>query len=543
MKKIDYLKVFILLLALTVTGCSKSSADLEYLTVKYEGEKLWSIVDKDGKDICRDEISGSPSLVINDILTVQNRDDEYEYYNIKDMKKPIAEGSYIQAGLFHGDVTFAVKRNGRICIIDRNCKVVKELPDKIRSTYIFSEGLAVYKDNQGKYGFINEKGDIVINAKWDFAQAFSDGVAVVTKESDSDYIRYAIDTKGNELFKFKSGYVNVGGFSDGLIIVSYMADDESKFVMLNKKGEREKELKRDGMSWLLYADGICIFCNKDDLYGLMNPDGEVIVNAKYEGMMYLMPDRYAVLKNDKAGVINKKGDTVLDFEYGFVSMNCMGKDKFVVKDGKQFYIVNEKGKALNMDAYEDVSMECGSLYFESDYLDVNAIVAHVFSNVTGVVKKGINQGITAAELAKKLNITNASAYGYSSTLNVSDSIISDITGAVSYMFTGNVTVPIRETVTQSSFWGSYQVEKTVGYKFSDSATLFGVMESFNLGKYTGHKKMIMDALKSELLKNGFKADAEDSDQADRFVSSTGYCIIGYNEYQGKVSLDYYFEKK
>lgn len=538
MKVSDFFKVIVLLLAFAGTSCSRNSGELEYLAVKYEGEKLWSIIDKDGKDICRDEISGTPSRIVNDIFTVRNSDGEYEYYNIKDIKKPVTNESYTQAGLFFEDVTFAVKRNGRICIIDRDCKVVKELPDNIKNTYMFSEGLSVFKDDKDKYGYLNSKGEIVIKATYDMAEAFSDGIAVVTRQSGSEPIRSAIDKKGNELFKFKSGYQNIGGFSEGLIIASYMVNNDDKFVMLNKKGEREAELKRDGMTWFSYEDGICIFRNKDRLYGLMNPDGEIVVNAKYERLVNIIPDRYAALKNDKAGVINKKGETVLDFDYELVSVYCMGKDKFIVKDGKQLYIVDEKGKAVNKDAFEDVTDGESSVYFENDYLDVNAIAKHVVSNIAGSGAKGIEKGITAAALAKKLNLTDASAYKYSSMFNIRDSIMSDVTGTLNYIFNRTVTDPVKETVMEKYFFGSYPVEKIVGYKFSDSAGLTSFSESFYIGNYPGRTTMVADALKAELVNAGFKADTNDN---NRLVSGKGYCIISDNGNINNVSGEYYFD--
>ena len=59
----------------------------------------------------------------------------------------------------------------------------------------FSEGLAPVKKN-GKWGFINTKGDLVIPCEYDFAYSFSNGVALVELNNKYGYI----DKYGNSTF-------------------------------------------------------------------------------------------------------------------------------------------------------------------------------------------------------------------------------------------------------------------------------------------------------------------------------------------------------
>ena len=60
--------------------------------------------------------------------------------------------------------------------IDKNGEVV--VPINYDYAESFSEGLAVVKKNK-KYGFINTKGDYEIGANYDDAESFSEGLAFV----------------------------------------------------------------------------------------------------------------------------------------------------------------------------------------------------------------------------------------------------------------------------------------------------------------------------------------------------------------------------
>ena len=44
----------------------------------------------------------------------------------------------------------------------------------------YSEGLAIVVDSNGKYGFIDEDGKVVVPCKWELASDFSEGQATVT---------------------------------------------------------------------------------------------------------------------------------------------------------------------------------------------------------------------------------------------------------------------------------------------------------------------------------------------------------------------------
>ena len=97
----------------------------------------------------------------------------------------------------------------------------------------FSEGLAAVKLGN-KWGFINNKGKVVIPIKYDDIESFSKGLAFVRKDGKDGYV----DKKGKfvEVNKSdnKEDYSVVGIFSEGL---SFVYDENGNVGFINKKGK------------------------------------------------------------------------------------------------------------------------------------------------------------------------------------------------------------------------------------------------------------------------------------------------------------------
>ncbi len=100
----------------------------------------------------------------------------------------------------------------------------------------FSEGLAaVMRD--GKWGYINSKGEEVIPCQYSLCEAFNEGLAAVQKCSEEGYIDTEwgyIDTEGKEVIPLKIKAEAVGRFSEGL---AFVFNDYASFSVIDKEGK------------------------------------------------------------------------------------------------------------------------------------------------------------------------------------------------------------------------------------------------------------------------------------------------------------------
>ena len=90
----------------------------------------------------------------------------------------------------------------------------------------FKEGLAKIKKN-GKWGFVNNKGEVIIKLNYDFVDDFSEGLAPVKQNGKYGYI----DKTGKVIIPINLNYLSVGRFFEGF---AFYLDSNGKFGSFNK---------------------------------------------------------------------------------------------------------------------------------------------------------------------------------------------------------------------------------------------------------------------------------------------------------------------
>ncbi|TAL58675.1 MAG: WG repeat-containing protein, partial [Bacteroidetes bacterium] len=152
---------------------------------------------------------------------------------------------------------------------------------------------APYPDyKEGKYGYKDASGKMIIPYQYKSAGMFKEGLAYVainsaeTSPQGIPYSKYGfIDTKGNIVIPMK--YDNAADFSEGLASVT-----------LNKKT------------------------------GFIDKNDKVIIPFEYSGFTTGFLNGLApVIKDGKYGVIDKAGKTVIDFKYEYIDLFYEGVAK------------------------------------------------------------------------------------------------------------------------------------------------------------------------------------------------------------------------
>ncbi|HBY21123.1 MAG: hypothetical protein A2Y24_08430 [Clostridiales bacterium GWE2_32_10] len=150
--------------------------------------------------------------------------------------------------------------------------------DARTKTVDLNNHVIAFQGNNGKYGFIDINGDIVVDAKYDGADVgFHEGVALVLMGTKHGYV----DKDGKEIIPliYDNAYISV--FDNGVAIVKR----DEKYGVINKNGKEVVECKYD------YCDS----CND-------------CCDLGYEGI-------YAIELNNKWAYVNKEGEQITDFIY------------------------------------------------------------------------------------------------------------------------------------------------------------------------------------------------------------------------------------
>jgi hypothetical protein len=219
-----------------------------------------------------------------------------------------------------GPSLYVVTVQGKNGFIDRDGKVVIE--PTFEKAYPFSDGLAAVQQND-MWGFIDTTGRMVIEPKFAMVGLFSDGLASFRAKRLTDPWGY-IDKSGEVVIKpqfdiadgFKKGIARVGFETPGSKLLSF-ADAggtyDYRFISREGKYVPEPSPTHDATG---EPDELIPF-RKDDMAGFLNAKGEVVIEPKFQSASPFYDGLACVCQGGLFGYINKRGAWVIppSFQY------------------------------------------------------------------------------------------------------------------------------------------------------------------------------------------------------------------------------------
>ena len=169
------------------------------------------------------------------------------------------------------------------------------------------------KDAEG-YGYLDFKGNVVIEPQWSGAAAFEDGMAVVTekkvKDDEATYKYGIINKKGEYIVEpQKNPLVSLGEsrFS--------MKKSNDKYVLCDKNLE---ELSSSYDYMYPFSCGLALVKKNDKGWGFIDKNGQEIVSCKYQYAQDYADDVTFVRKevDSKYEVLDKNGESILKLKEG-----------------------------------------------------------------------------------------------------------------------------------------------------------------------------------------------------------------------------------
>lgn len=223
-----------------------------------------------------------------------------------------------KALVYTGTLKKGLPDKGVYSFIDLNGNIVFSGMER---GFDFSDGLArVVLD--GKYGYIDAEGNLVIPAKWDDAGAFNNGRAWVV----SDGKVRIIDTTGNVVAECNiNNIIDVSEFSDGM---AYVWNSQHRYGFINEEGVLVIPCTYTFAGE--FQDGYTYVKNENDKYGIIDKAGVFSVPCEWDEIRrvgnYFRVRKYATI-NAKAGIgvggtyglIDAHGNVVLECSYSSIN--------------------------------------------------------------------------------------------------------------------------------------------------------------------------------------------------------------------------------
>lgn len=194
-----------------------------------------------------------------------------------------------------------------------------------------SEGLLVYYKD-GKHGFVDTNGEVVIKPQFDDVREFSDGMAAVKLNNKWGYInkngKMVIDCKYENALEFKEGLAPIQVF--GL------------WGFIDKTGKNI--IKAQYYYANCFSDGLArVTSASTRRNGYIDKNGKLVIGFKYSNG-HPFKEGLAIVDLKKEGIVDKKGRTVARFLYDRIEPFSEGLA--VVQKGTKYGYIDKKGNVV-----------------------------------------------------------------------------------------------------------------------------------------------------------------------------------------------------
>lgn len=375
-----WLVALLFLLSACGTGDFELEKAIEYMPAKENEEDNWGFVNQSGEFAIRDEFKNQPSVVVNGYFYVEENDG-YTLYKMGETPVSVKDGENLKSvGLMNEDRIPVTPANERIILLDgKGQKLTTLRPVKgkeiVACDIVYSNGLLLIINEDGKRGYINRNGEVAIELKYDVATIFFEGLAIVGNKNNDGKFKYSvIDLKGEKVFSIKSGYEPASFiFQDGYLILK---DSDGRFALMDKKGEITRLPAKVAGVETLNKDFL-VFCDKDGKYGVLNINkfDDIIIKPRYSSIK-LLGNKFVAKDDNSFYMIDKNGDRLFKFDTDYSSFSAMYgsnfKFSFIAEDGNRYVLLNEDGKPYNRNDFISIGMNLPCLSVESDYKNIGS---------------------------------------------------------------------------------------------------------------------------------------------------------------------------
>lgn len=224
---------------------------------------------------------------------------------------------------------------GKYGFLDASGSVVIE--PRWDDVWYFHEGLALVRKD-GKYGYIDTSGTVVLEPVWDVIEPFCDGFARVERDGLYGYV----DRAGNIVSdaQWNSGDVS---FSEGMACVRkgdlFGFIDSAGNVAIEPQWDRAGSFS-EGLAWV----------SKDGNYGFVDKTGKLMGKLRWEEAYDFSEGLALVCQNDQYGYINIKGKVVSKPQWDDGRSFCEG---FAIVNKNDLYgYIDKKGKVVSKPQWE-----------------------------------------------------------------------------------------------------------------------------------------------------------------------------------------------
>lgn len=262
--------------------------------------------------------------------------------------------------------------NGRMALIDTEGKVMFQ--PIYEDVFVTEDELVLTKFNN-KYGIVTFEGLGYLYPEFDTVKAMIDedtffvasiGEKNMVFNTNSDVVEYFdkdtvisfVEVINTSLLPFawiQEPTADIVRYIGG---GNFYVREKDKMIILNRKGQ---EIENKNLSIpaenVVNFDWERVLFRAQSFVGMMNYDGLVIAEPKYQDMSVIVPDQvYAFKSNEQWGLMNKDGKELTRPQFESFSLETYGGKEIIKTKNAQdrTALINKRGKPIMQAYYQDV---------------------------------------------------------------------------------------------------------------------------------------------------------------------------------------------
>lgn len=210
----------------------------------------------------------------------------------------------------------------------------------------FRNGLARIVSTEGKVGYIDNKGQIVIPAKYDAGTHFYEGLAFVVEQGGKPT---CIDIKGEPKFVL-SDVEKVFSFSCGL---AFVIKEKNETEWININGANAISSQYDYHEQTIFGEDLIPVRFKEGKdWGVMDNTGKIVINPQFNEIGNFKEGKAWFYNGEQYGFIDTKGKYIINPQFEYCSDFSEGLASF--RQGSVYGFIDEEGKIVINPQFEKV---------------------------------------------------------------------------------------------------------------------------------------------------------------------------------------------
>lgn len=334
-----------------LSACHSTYSDVtEALPFCNNQEQSWGLISTDGSILIPPgNLKQRPSAVVGGMFSMADEEGRWYLYNIQDPIHPACQRSFARIGHFFEEVAPAQEfTDSPLLIIDKQGNEIASTAQypqyDIVMLHNFSEGRALFATGNGKYGYMDIRGRIIIPPIYDQAYDFHEGRALTGNANSQGATAYQMIDK--------EGKIKASIQLSNALLDTRLADKRLLFRklhschigFLNMQGNPILYLPENIRQASRFQWGLSTVCT-DKGYGLMDHKGKMTINPAYEKTSVAGPERVALKKEGLWAIADAIGTPVSDFQFDSIGHYYHGGCAVARRQGK-FMLIDREGNIL-----------------------------------------------------------------------------------------------------------------------------------------------------------------------------------------------------